>query len=236
MRLKLLRRRLTISAPRVAIRSAMPWPLRWVLLAVFFGLCAALALWAFEFGKSIAGLDSHARDELMQLRQEVARLREETRVRHDASSAEGSLLTAERVALERVMARMRQLEADNRTLRDDLGFFEKLIPAGKADGVSIRGLQAEAVGAGQLRWQVLVIQPVRNAPPFKGRLELLVEGMRDGKPWTQALAGASQPLQFEHYRRVEGVSEIPANAVVKTMTARVLEGSAVRAVHHFSME
>ncbi|WP_200848081.1 hypothetical protein, partial [Rhizobium sp. 18055] len=128
MRLKLLRRRLTVSAPRVAIRSAMPWPLRWMVLAVVFGLCAAIALWAFEFGKSIAGLDSRSRDELVALRQEVARLREETRVRVDASSAEGSLLTAERAALERVTARVRQLEADNRTLRDDLGFFEKLIP------------------------------------------------------------------------------------------------------------
>lgn len=236
MRLKLLRRRLTVSAPRVAIRSAMPWPLRWMVLAVVFGLCAAIALWAFEFGKSIAGLDSRSRDELVALRQEVARLREETRVRLDASSAEGSLLTAERAALERVTARVRQLEADNRTLRDDLGFFEKLIPAARADGVSIRGLQAEAIGAGQLRWQVLVIQPVRNAPEFKGRLELLVEGTRDGRPWTQPLPGGGQALQFEHYRRVEGVSEIPANAVVKTVTARVLEGSAVRAVQHFSLE
>ncbi len=236
MRLKLLRRRLTVSAPRVAIRNAMPWPLRWILLAVFFGLCAAIALWAFEFGKSIAGLDSRSRDELVRLREEVSRLREETRARDEATSAEGSLLTAERAALERVMARMRQLEADNRTLRDDLGFFEKLIPAGRADGVSIRGLQAEAMGAGQLRWQVLVIQPVRNAPPFKGRLELLVEGMRDGKPWTQPLPGGSQALQFEHYRRVEGVSEIPSGAVVKTVTARVLEGSAVRAAHQFSMQ
>ncbi len=90
MRLKLLRRRLTVSAPRVAIRSAMPWPLRWIVLAVFFGLCAAIALWAFEFGKSIAGLDSRSRDELLRLREEVSRLREENRARDEASSAEGS--------------------------------------------------------------------------------------------------------------------------------------------------
>ncbi|SFD43918.1 DUF6776 family protein [Paracidovorax konjaci] len=236
MRLKLLRRRLTVSAARVSVRSAMPWPLRWMALAAFIGLCAAVALWVFEFGKSIAGLDARSRDELVQLRREVIRLREETRVRHDATSAEGSLLTAERAALERVMARTRQLEADNRTLRDDLGFFEKLIPAGKADGISIRGLQVEAIGAGQLRWQILVIQPVRNAPEFKGRMELQAEGTRDGKPWTQPLPGGSQALQFEHYRRVEGLSEIPANAVVKTVTARVLEGNAVRATHHFPMQ
>ena len=56
MRFKLLRRRLTISAPRMAVRSALPWPFRWAVLAIGAGLCAAIGLWAFEFGKEIAGL------------------------------------------------------------------------------------------------------------------------------------------------------------------------------------
>ena len=47
MRFRLLRRRLTISAPRMAVRSAMPWPLRWVVVAIVLGFCAALGLWAF---------------------------------------------------------------------------------------------------------------------------------------------------------------------------------------------
>ena len=55
MRLRLWRRRLTISAPRMAIRSALPWPLRWLLGGLVLGLSAALALWAFEFGREIAG-------------------------------------------------------------------------------------------------------------------------------------------------------------------------------------
>ena len=47
MRFRLLRRRLTISAPRVAVRSALPWPLRWLVLALVMGLSGAAALWAF---------------------------------------------------------------------------------------------------------------------------------------------------------------------------------------------
>ena len=78
MRFKLLRRRLTISAPRVAVRSALPWPLRWAVAAIVFGFCAAIALWAFEFGRSIAGLDSVSREEVHRLRAEVDRLREES--------------------------------------------------------------------------------------------------------------------------------------------------------------
>lgn len=229
MRLRLLRRRLTISAPRVAIRSALPWPFRWIALAVVFGFCAAVALWAFEFGKSIAGLDSVSREELMGLRAEVSRLRDEGNEQKTVAHSAESLLVAERAAKESLMAQVRQLEADNRTLREDLGFFEKLIPAATTDGLAIRGLQAEVLGGMQLRWQVLVIQAARNAPDFNGRLELVLAGSQDGQPWTQTQPSKGQALQVKQYRRIEGVLDLPPNAVVKTVTARVLDGATVRA-------
>ena len=236
MRFRLLRRRLTISAPRVAIRSAMPWPVRWMVLAMMLGLCGAVALWAFEFGKSIAGLDRGSRDELVQLRAEVARLRSEGQEQQTVAHTAESLLVAERAAKESLMAQVRQLEADNRTLREDLGFFEKLIPAAKSEGLAIRSLQAEVLGGMQLRWQVLVIQAARNAPEFNGRLELVLAGTLDGKPWTQSQPASSQPLQVRQYRRVEGVIDLPPNAVVKTVTARVLEGTAVRAMQAMAID
>ncbi|MFN4117585.1 DUF6776 family protein [Acidovorax sp.] len=228
MRLRLLRRRLTISAPRVAIRSALPWPFRWMALAVVLGFCGAVALWAFEFGKSIAGLDTVSRQELLQLRAEVARLRDEGNEQQTVAHTAESLLVAERSAKESLMAQVRQLEADNRTLREDLGFFEKLLPAASGDGLAIRGLQAEVLGGMQLRWQVLVIQAARNAPDFNGKLELVLTGTQDGKAWTQTQPPQGQPLQVKQYRRIEGVLNLPANAVVKTVTARVLDGTTVR--------
>ncbi len=63
MRFKLLRRRLTISAPRMAVRSALPWPFRWAVLAIVLGFCAAIGLWAFEFGKDIAGLEQFSKED-----------------------------------------------------------------------------------------------------------------------------------------------------------------------------
>ncbi|KQO23837.1 hypothetical protein ASF11_22890 [Acidovorax sp. Leaf76] len=236
MRLRLLRRRLTISAPRVAIRSALPWPFRWLALAVVLGLCAAVALWAFEFGKSIAGLDSISRDELNKMRAELTRLRDAGQEQQTVAHTADSLLIAERAAKENLMAQVRQLEADNRTLREDLGFFEKLIPAAKTEGLAIRSLQAEVLGGMQLRWQVLVIQAARNAPDFNGRLELVLAGTQDGKPWTQTQPAQGQPVQVKQYRRIEGVLDLPPNAVVKTVTARVLEGSTVRAVQAMTIE
>ena len=108
--------------------------------------------------------------------------------------------------------------------------------AAKAEGLAIRSLQAEVLGGMQLRWQVLVIQATRNAPEFNGRLELVLTGTQDGKPWTQTQPAQGQPLQVKQYRRIEGVLDLPPSAVVKTVTARVLEGSAVRAVQAMTID
>lgn len=230
MKFRLFRRRLTISSPRMAIRSALPWPLRWALGAVMLGFSAAIALWTFELGVSIAGLDRDAKLELTKLREEVAALRAERDKSQSIANISGSLLTAEKAAQEKMMAQIKQLEADNRLLRDDLGFFEKLLPAGGAETVAIRGLQAEALSAMQLKWQVLVIQPVKDAPVFNGKLELTLGGTLAGKPWAAVLPAGGQPLQLTQYRRMEGVLDLPPLAVVKTVTAKVIEGTVVRSV------
>lgn len=235
MRFRLLRRRLTISAPRMAVRSAMPWPFRWVVMAIVLGFCAAVALWAFEFGKNIAGLDTSGKEELVQLRAEAARLRDERDKAQSIANTSGSLLTAERAAQEKMAAQVRVLEADNRALRDDLGFFEKLIPSTGQEGVSIRGLYAEVIGERQLKWQVLVLQPVKNAPEFKGQIELTLTGLENGKPWTMALPGGPQALQFRQYRRIEGIVDLPPQAVVKNVSARLVEGTATRAVQSIKL-
>ena len=230
MRFKLLRRRLTISAPRVAIRSAMPWPVRWALAAIVLGFCAAIALWAFEFGKGIAGLDSGAKEELARLREEVSRLRDERDRAQSVANTAGSLLTTEKSAQERLVAQIKRMETENRELRDNLGFFEKLLPTGVADGISIRGLQAEVLSSAQIKWQVLVIVAAKNAPEFNGKLEITFEGLQNGKPWSMTLPGGAQPLQVRQYKRLEGVVELPAQSVVKTVSAKVIEGSTTRAV------
>src|SRR5688572_11723867 len=98
MRWKRLRRRLSISAPRMIVRSHMPWPLRWAVIALVFGFSAAIALWAFEFGRDIAGLDGDARREVNVLRDEIQRVRDERdRAQAIANTAE-SLLKTEQAA------------------------------------------------------------------------------------------------------------------------------------------
>jgi hypothetical protein len=219
----------------MAVRSALPWPVRWVVGAVMLGFSAAIGLWAFEFGKGIAGLDTDAKDELTTLRAEVVQLRQDREKEKTIANTSGILLTAERAAQEKIAVQLQQLEAVNQQLRDDLGFFEKLLPSGGTDGVSIRGLQAELLSASQLRWQVLVIQPVKNAPAFNGRLDVTINGLLAGKPWTSTLPGGAQVLQFKQYRRIEGILDFPPQVVVQTVTVNVVEGTATRSAQTFKL-
>ena len=242
MRLRLLLRRLTVSAPRMAVRSALPWTLRWVVLAVVFGFCAAIGLWAFEFGKDIAGLDSGTKKELQQarsslevLRGQVVTLTAERDKAQSIANTVDTVLTAEKVAQEGLTAQNRQLEADNQRLRDDLGFFEKLIPTAGAEVIAIRGLQAEVRNGREILWQVLVIQALKNPPEFSGRLELSFTGVLNGKPWTATLPGGGQPFKLKQYGRIEGVFELPPQAVIQGVTAKVLEGAVTKAVQSIKL-
>lgn len=230
MRLRLLRRRLTVSAPRMAVRSALPWPFRWLLGAVVLGFSGALALWAFEVGKDIAGLDRNAKQELVQLRAEVQQLRSDLGKAQSVANTSESLLTAEKAVQEQLAQQIRQLEADNQMLRNDLGFFERLIPGTGSDALSIRGLQVERLSEGQLKWQVLMIQATKNAPEFKGALDITFTGTLEGKPWSMSQATGPQAVLIKSYLRQEGIVAVPPLAVVRVVTAKILQGGVVKSV------
>ncbi|HJV63956.1 MAG TPA: DUF6776 family protein [Albitalea sp.] len=225
MRWKLIRRRLSISAPRMIVRSHLPWPLRWAVVAVVLGFSAAIAMWAFEFGQDIAGLDRNTRAELARLREEVTQLRAERERTQSVANTADSLLKAERAAQERLTQQLKQLETENLSLKANLGFFERLLPSGASTGFSIRGLQAQADAPGRLRFQLLVMQSGKAPPEFRGSYEVTLNGTLDDKPWSYVPPDGSKALQMKQYLRVEGMLEVPKDAVVKTVQVRVLDAS-----------
>ena len=225
MRLRLLIRRLSVSSPRVAVRSALPWPFRWAVLAVVFGFCAAIELWAFQLGREIAELNGGAKIELQQARPKLvtlqAKLSAAVMARDQAQTiadTAGTLVNTEKEATTGLMAQNRQLDVENRKLKDDLGFFKKLIPSTGGEGIAVRGLQAELLNGSQTKWQVGVMQSQKNAPEFNGRLEVSITGTSQGKPWTGALPGGAQDLKFRQYGRTEGLFELPAQTTVKNVS------------------
>jgi hypothetical protein len=179
-------------------------------------------------------LENGGQADMQQLRVQVEALKTDLDKAHEQrdqaqsiANTAGTLVAAEKASSEHDKAQVKHLEAENRRLRDDLGFFEKLIPADSTDAVAIRGLQAETVDNGKIRWQVLVIQSKKNAPELVGKLEIMLTGMSNGKPWTGSVS--TMPLKITQYGRLEGSLDIPAQVTVKGLTAKVVDGSTVRA-------
>lgn len=220
-----MRRRLSVSAPRMIVRSHLPWPLRWAVAALMLGFSAAIAMWAFEFGKDIAGLDRSAKAEVAKLRDELTLLQAERERSQSIANTADSLLKAERVAQARLAQQLKDIEAENLALKADLGFFERLLPTGASSTISIRGLQAEISEPGHIRFQLLVMQAGKRLPEFQGRYEITLIGTLEGKPWNLTPPEGTKPLQMRQYLRVEGMVDHPADAVVKTVQVKVLDTS-----------
>lgn len=200
----------------------MPWPLRWAVAALAFGFSAALALWAFELGKSIAGLDRVAKEELVSLRQQVKELGEQRERAQTVANTAESMLKAERVAQERLAQQLRELESETMALKADLGFFERLVPAASEE-IAVRALQAQVDEPGQLRFQILLMQSGKAAPEFNGRFELTLTGTLEGKPWTHSPQGGSQAVKVRNRARVEGLVPFPPQAVVKAAQVKLFD-------------
>src|SRR6476661_5619650 len=100
MRWKLIRRRLTISAPIMTVRSSIPWPLWCAGVAMMLGFFAAIGLGAFQLGKNLAGVGTNDKEELDRLRSTVAQLQSDRDKAQSVLNTSGSLLTAERATQE----------------------------------------------------------------------------------------------------------------------------------------
>ena len=211
----------------MAVRSTLPWPLRWLLAAVVLGFSGALALWAFEFGKEIAGVEHDTRGQLQRLRVEHQQVLAELADLKSVANTADSLLLAERSTLEQLKQQLRGLEDENRRLGADLAFFEQLIPSTGSGTVRVRGLRVQRVSDERVAWQLLVMQSERQPPEFNGQLFITLTGTLDGRPWRQE--APPQPLSLRQHLRLEGQLDLPPTAVLKSATVRLMQGGAEKA-------
>ena len=225
MRWKLFRRRLSISAPRMIVRSHLPWPLRWAIYALALGFSAALALWAFEFGRSIAGLDRGDKEALKRLRVEIELVRDERdKARAVANSADSRLLS-ERTAQDKLTQQLKQVQADNAALKEELRFFDHVLPSNANAGLSVRALQAQSGKSGQIKMQMLLMQSGREAAEFKGAYQVTLAGTLNGQAWSTVMP--PKPISMKRNLRLDIPLPVPLPAVVKTLHVKVLDEQGV---------
>lgn len=239
-KIKRLRQRFGISAPKVAVRAQVPWYLRWMLLAVLLAFSVALAAWMYDAGRRFAGFDrSEVQDELNGMRSEQERTRAELlRLRAIANAAD-SKLSIERSAQVQLAQQIRSLEQDNARLREDLAIFESMLSVDTrtAQAITIQRFKVEPDGLpGEYRYRMLLLAGSRRERgEFQGRMELAVGVQLDGKnamitfPEKVAADAPNFKLSFRNFRRVEGTFRVDPKARVSTVQVRIFEAGGAQA-------
>lgn len=221
---------------RMTIATPWSWPARIAFVAALVAASAGAGIWVFEQSRAFAGVNiAEARRELVNYREEVGRLSaERDRLSATANAAE-SELNIERAAQRQLADQVKALAAENARLKEDLAFFDSLLPNDSGpQGIAIRRLKIDQVAPNQLRYRLLIMQGGKSAH-FSGVLQLVISTVQDGKSAKMVFPeeGAAEPGQFKlgfrNYQRLEGVLTLPEGVSPTTVFARVLEKGQVRA-------
>lgn len=238
--LKRLRQRFGIRAPKLAIRAHVPWYWRALSVVVLLSLSFAGAAWIYDAGRSIAGFDSrHAEESYSELNARVQVLEAELSTVRAVASAADSNLRIERVAQQQLALQVRALEAENLALKQDLAFFEGLVPGSgdEEQGIRINRFRVDPDALdGKFRYRMLL---VHNAPrqqkEFRGTLQFAMQVRLDGKdamivhPSEADANDRRYHFEVRHFQRLEGVLVVPSGAVLKSVEVRILQEGGVRA-------
>lgn len=231
LRLRKFRRRFGIAAPRVVVRTHWSWRWRFgafLLLSVLIVLVVAAILRSQELG--VLG------SELERMRIQLDAQAEELAALRGVAGTGQNLGAIERAAQGNLVQRLAALERENAGLREDIRFFERLVPgvAGQ-DQLRIENFRLVSEGAGRYRYHLLLaFQPDRQQPELRGSLQFRLVFVQDGRQRQLVLPDASSragdfSLEVKQFARREGVFSLPQNGVLSAAEVFILQGGVVRA-------
>jgi transposase-like protein len=228
-----LRRRFGVAAPQLRVRTQWSWKVKGTIAAVLLGAFGWLYYSGFDAGRIVAGFNvGKIEEERNQMVSELATLREENAQLKKAQIDLANTTQMAQGAKDVLSKQLKDLQDENTRLKEETSFFEKLLgknAAGK-NGLAIQRLQAERESADQYRFRALVVQgTAENA--FKGKMHITAQLVTTNDkrvtinlPEEQAELQPTLNLDFKAYQRVEGVFKVPANAQLKTLNVRVVQG------------
>ena len=230
--LRRLRHRFGIGAPRLAVNPHVPWYWRALRIIAVLSISGALALAMYDAGRRFAGFDrSQLDDEMGQLRTRISELEAELPKLRAIADSSDARLKIEQTAQRNLARQVRELEADNARLKEDIAFFENLSAQGHADDrVTVARFKVESnVIPGEYRYRVLVMQGGSRPREFTGRLQFIVTMQRDRKdvmlvvPDETSEPQSAYQITFKRFFRADGVFRVDPNAKVRSVQVRLLE-------------
>lgn len=231
--IRALRHRWGIAARRMTVRAHVAWYWRALGLVAVLSISLTLALWMYDAGRRFAGFDATAAsEELASLHGRINQLEEEAKRLRSTMSSNESRVQIERTAQEQLVKQLKNVEAENARLREDLAFFENLAAGRAEDRLAVSRFKVESDALpGEYRFRVLVTQGGKDRE-FNGRLQLVVSMRQGGRDATVTIPDERAPetaayrIQFRRFYSTEGTFRVDPAAVVRSVQVRVYEQGA----------
>lgn len=222
-----------INAPRLLVRTHIPWPLRMIAVGVLVAGGILLGQWVFETGLRLAGFEkSQAQEQLTQLQTRVIQLDQENTKLKAEKMRIAQQVEIEQATYQALAKSLQGVQEENAALREDNAFFRNLMAPDKEPGpISIYHVKIERnpLLASEYRYRLLLLKTGKREQEFVGSVQFLVTGEQEGKKVDYALpvsqSGKPQAIgvSFKYYQRLEGAFQLPAGFIPQKIQIRVFE-------------
>jgi len=134
-------------------------------------------------------------------------------------------LEVERLANQRSLALLKEMESEHYSVKKDLAFYEKVMaPEKEADGLVIDDISVwPSESPRHYRFQVTLVQQLLRKRYAKGYIELKFKGSLNDKPHLLPLAEISsqtkkdRSFSFQYFQVIEGEFTLPENFSPETV-------------------
>ena len=224
-----LRSNFGIGSSRMAIRSQLAWYWRWLLTLLLMVAVGGVVWWLVQNSYRITGFNQE------EARQQLGTLAaENTRMKQELDAARGTLverdrqLQIEKAAQSDLARTFAQLQEENASLKEDLGFLRRLMSSGATpEGIGVSDLKVERDGTkNEYRYRMLLIQGGQRKQDFKGRVQIAARVVTGNSAATlnfpEGDPGEAGAFEFRFYHKVEGRFALPEGAVLKGVDVRIV--------------
>jgi hypothetical protein len=223
-----------ISAPRMAVRTHLPWWSRGALVAVLLAVIGGMWWWGYDFGQIFGGFNrKEVEQRLSTLEADAAKFRSEAtelRARNTTLESELAMTRGTQEALTRQAA---ELSGENAQLKEELAFLQKLVSdSSKSVGLQFQRVSVEPEGEDMWRYSILIVRGGSPKDEFVGNVvvQATVVGTEDAPtsrviqlPEDDPGSAATLALKFKYYQRVEGRFRVPQGSRVTAVAVRAYE-------------
>lgn len=199
-------------------------------------LAVVAASWAtYHYGREFAGFrKSEIESETRRLNELAGTQAAEIADMRAKLAAIDSQRQIEAVTYGDLVKQVKSLSNENARLKDDLAFFQSLLPvAGRDDAIALGQIKVEPDAVpGEYKYRLLLVQGGQRPADFMGHVQIVVSAQQGAEKLVLALPPVADgkireyQLNFKSFQRVEGAFKVTPGAVVKSVQVRVYQNGA----------